>query len=54
MVDRPREDHARVSSEDPKVERAWQRYRELMARGKLRCGVTCPLDRIGRCTGGCW
>lgn len=36
------------------VEQAWQQYRELMAKGKLRCGVTCPLDRIGQCTGGCW
>ncbi len=36
------------------VSEAWRRYRDLMARGKLRCGVTCPLDRIGQCTGGCW
>jgi hypothetical protein len=36
------------------VEQAWQQYRELMVKGKLRCGVTCPLDRIGQCTGGCW
>ena len=37
-----------------RVERAWQRYRELMAMGRLRCGVTCPLWHIGHCTGGCW
>lgn len=42
------------SGGDPRVDRAWQRYRELVARGRLRCGVTCPLDRIGHCTGGCW
>jgi len=44
----------RVSSRNLTVEQAWQQYRELMAKGKLRCGVTCPLDRIGQCTGGCW
>jgi len=43
-----------VSSRNLTVEQAWQQYRELMAKGKLRCGVTCPLDRIGQCTGGCW
>ena len=53
-ADRQREENARGGLKDPKMERAWQRYREFMARGKLRCGVTCPLDRIGRCTGGCW
>ncbi|MFQ5848594.1 MAG: type 1 glutamine amidotransferase [Candidatus Methylomirabilales bacterium] len=42
------------SGEDPKVDRAWQRYRELMSRGQLRCGVTCPVWHIGHCTGGCW
>lgn len=36
------------------MEQAWQLYRDLMARGKLRCGVTCPLEKIGQCTGGCW
>ncbi len=36
------------------VEEARHQFQELMARGKLRCGVTCPLDRIGQCTGGCW
>jgi hypothetical protein len=44
----------RRSAKDLTVEEAWERYRELMARRKLRCGVTCPLDRIGQCTGGCW
>ncbi len=44
----------RRSAKELTLEQAWQRYRELMARGKLRCGVTCPLDRIERCTGGCW
>jgi GMP synthase-like glutamine amidotransferase len=44
----------RVSRRRLTVEQAWQQYRELMAKGKLRCGVTCPLDRIGECTGGCW
>ncbi|MBI2561383.1 MAG: type 1 glutamine amidotransferase [candidate division NC10 bacterium] len=53
-VDRPPQPARRRSARDLTVEQAWQRYRELMARGKLRCGVTCPLDRIGRCTGGCW
>jgi GMP synthase-like glutamine amidotransferase len=36
------------------LEQAWEQYRQLIAKGKLRCGVTCPLDRIGHCTGGCW
>lgn len=36
------------------VEQARQVYRDLMAKGKLRCGVTCPLDKIEECTGGCW
>jgi GMP synthase-like glutamine amidotransferase len=36
------------------VEQAWEQYRRLLAKGTLRCGVTCPLDRIGHCTGGCW
>jgi hypothetical protein len=40
--------------DEARVARAWQAYRELMARGQLRCGVTCPLDGIGQCTGGCW
>ncbi len=53
-VDRPPQPAKRRSAKDLTVEQAWQRYRELMARGKLRCGITCPLDRIGRCTGGCW
>ncbi|MBI4737113.1 MAG: hypothetical protein HY766_13830 [candidate division NC10 bacterium] len=53
-ADRPPQPARRRSARDLTVEQAWQRYRELMARGKLRCGVTCPLDRIGRCTGGCW
>jgi GMP synthase-like glutamine amidotransferase len=44
----------RRSAKDLSVEEARQRYRELMAKGKLRCGITCPLDRIGQCTGGCW
>ncbi len=44
----------RVSRRKSTVEQAWQQYRELMAKGKLRCGITCPLDRIGQCTGGCW
>jgi hypothetical protein len=43
-----------VSRRKLTVEQAWQQYRELMAKGKLRCGVTCPLDRISQCTGGCW
>lgn len=53
-VDRPPQPARRRSAKDLTVEQAWRRYRELMARGKLRCGITCPLDRIGRCTGGCW
>jgi GMP synthase-like glutamine amidotransferase len=40
--------------DEARVARAWQAYRALMANGQLRCGVTCPLDRIGQCTGGCW
>jgi len=40
--------------DEARVARAWQAYRELMAKGQLRCGVTCPLDGIGQCTGGCW
>jgi GMP synthase-like glutamine amidotransferase len=48
------EGERRAPARDAAVERAWQGYRELIARGKLRCGVTCPLDRIGHCTGGCW
>ncbi|HLE80990.1 MAG TPA: type 1 glutamine amidotransferase [Dehalococcoidia bacterium] len=40
--------------DEARVARAWQAYRALMAKGQLRCGVTCPLDRIGQCTGGCW
>lgn len=53
-VGRPPQPPKRRSAKDLTVEQAWHRYRELMARGKLRCGVTCPLDRIGHCTGGCW
>ena len=53
-VDRPQQPVRRRSARDLTVEEAWQRYRELMAKGKLRCGITCPLDWIGRCTGGCW
>lgn len=44
----------RSSGRKMAVEQARQVYRELMARGKLHCGVTCPLDKIGACTGGCW
>jgi GMP synthase-like glutamine amidotransferase len=44
----------RRSAKDLTVEEARQRFHELMAKGKLRCGITCPLDRIGQCTGGCW
>jgi GMP synthase-like glutamine amidotransferase len=44
----------RRSAKDLTVEEARQRFQELMAKGKLRCGITCPLDRIGQCTGGCW
>ena len=51
---RPQESVRRRAAKELTVEEAWQRYRELMAKGRLRCGVTCPLDRIGRCTGGCW
>jgi len=43
-----------VSRRKLTVEQAWQQYRDLMVKGKLRCGITCPLDRIGQCTGGCW
>lgn len=50
----PRQPARRASRRNPTVVEARQQYRELMAKGKLRCGVTCPLDRIGRCTGGCW
>lgn len=53
-VDRPRQAVRRTPARELTVEQAWQVYRELMARGRLRCGVTCPLDRIGHCTGGCW
>ena len=53
-IGRQREAERQPPTRDAAVERAWQRYRELMARGRLRCGVTCPLDRIGHCTGGCW
>lgn len=55
---RPREWHRqgdqKDSEEDRKVERARQRYRELVLRGQLRCGVNCPLCHIDHCTGGCW
>lgn len=44
----------RRSGRDLTLEQARRQYHELMAKGKLRCGVTCPLDRIGQCTGGCW
>jgi len=50
----PQHPARRRSARDLTVEQAWQLYRELMTKGKLRCGVTCPLDRIGQCTGGCW
>lgn len=42
------------SEEDKKIERARQRYRELVLRGQLRCGVNCPLYHRDHCTGGCW
>lgn len=53
-VDSPRSPKPRGTKAAPDVAQAWQAYRMLMAKGKLRCGVTCPLDRIGHCTGGCW
>lgn len=53
-VERTRPAREGGMSEEAKVERAWQRYRELLSRRQLKCGVTCPLERIGRCTGGCW
>ncbi|MFQ5804562.1 MAG: type 1 glutamine amidotransferase [Candidatus Methylomirabilales bacterium] len=53
-ADWPRQGDQTGSAENPKVERARQRYRELMLRGQLRCGPTCPLWHIGHCTGGCW
>lgn len=53
-ADRHRQgDHER-SEEDRKVDRARQRYRELVLRGQLRCGVNCPLYHRDHCTGGCW
>ena len=45
---------SRSVRDETRVAHAWQAYRALMAKGQLRCGVTCPLDRIGQCTGGCW
>lgn len=53
-VDRQRQGDQKGSEEDSRVERAWRQYRELLSRGRLRCGVTCPLWHIGHCTGGCW
>jgi GMP synthase-like glutamine amidotransferase len=53
-ADRQRQGDQKGSEGDRKVERAWQRYRELISKGQLRCGATCPLWRIGHCTGGCW
>lgn len=53
-ADPPPQPARRASRRHLTVEEARQQYRELMGKGKLRCGVTCPLDRIGQCTGGCW
>lgn len=53
-ADRLQPGDQKSSKGDRKLERAWQRYRELMSRGLLRCGITCPLWHIGHCTGGCW
>lgn len=53
-LDPPRQPVRRASKGRLTQEQARQQYRELIAKGKLRCGVTCPLDRIGECTGGCW
>lgn len=54
LPDLPLPTRSRSTRDEARVARAWQAYRELMAKGHLRCGVTCPLDRIGQCTGGCW
>ena len=53
-VEQPTQPIRRASKGSLTVEQAWEAYRELMAKGRLRCGITCPLDRIGQCTGGCW
>ncbi len=42
------------SEEDRNVERARQRYLELVLRGPMRCGLNCPLCHMDHCTGGCW
>jgi GMP synthase-like glutamine amidotransferase len=50
-VEQPVQPAQRASKRSLSVRQAWQQYRELMARGKLRCGVTCPLDRSANAPG---
>ncbi|HSD51370.1 MAG TPA: type 1 glutamine amidotransferase [Candidatus Methylomirabilis sp.] len=53
-VEQPAQSIPRAPKPSITMEQAWEAYRVLMATGRLRCGITCPLDRIGQCTGGCW